>query len=445
MPVVTEREAIDSVAQTMPGPRPGERRMQMIYGVNQADQCWDFAVGPDRERTAERLREIDTRMIRLFLFDKGAPDPITAWPLFAAYVQAVLDVGATPMITFAKFHRPFDDPRALRWFGNQCGDVVWNCIEQWGPDAVKKWYWCVWNEPNSDWIGGGLSFELYRQIYEEVAQSVIRWLKPHLGNAKPLIGGPAVEGFQPFWMDWVWRFVNEIDNSLIGFVDWHCYGDWREHGERGAPLDGAVHRALMISQTPDYEARCRAIARLLKGRDILNICGELNTHSHYWTEVRERFNHSIFGAAFYTSAMLYLMRGGADAEMFWTGTEDKGGYGMLNKHGDPRPVFHAKKLCAQHIRYGDWISFPTRTDDRPPVDVVVARGEDGQQSALVVHLQEQPATYEWAALAGDLPDCHRLLKIDASTGNSVVEARFDGTINLDGFGVAVVTNGGSRS
>ena len=38
-------------------------------------------------------------------------------------------------------------------------------------------------------------------------------------------------------MDWVWRFLNEIDNELIGFLDWHCYGDWREHGENNAPAD----------------------------------------------------------------------------------------------------------------------------------------------------------------------------------------------------------------
>jgi hypothetical protein len=441
MSVVNERARTRSATLLQPQPRLGEQRMQMLYGVNQADQCWDFAVGPDRERTAERLREIDTRMIRLFLFDKGAPDPVKAWPLFTAYVDAVLNVGATPMITFAKFHRPFDDPRALRWFANQCGDVVWNCLEQWGPEVVKKWYWCVWNEPNSDWIGGGLSFELYRQIYEAVAQSVLHWLKPHLDGRKPLIGGPAVEGFQPFWMDWVWRFVNEIDNSLIGFVDWHCYGDWREHGERGAPVDGRVHRALMIAQTPDYERRCRAIAGMLKGRDILNICGELNTHSHYWTEVRERFNYSVFSAAFYTSAMLHLMRGGADAEMFWTGTEDKGGYGMMNKHGDGRPVFHAKKLCAQHIRRGDWISFRMRDDTGLPVDVVSARGEDGRRSALVVHLQEQPATYLLSDLIDDDVDARQLLKIDAGTGNDVVTQVFDGTLTFDGYGVAVVTNG----
>lgn len=163
-----------------------ETRMQMLYGVNQADQCADFAVGPARERIWARLREIDTRLIRLFLFDKGAPDPVSEWPVFAAYVQAVLNVGATPMITFAKLHRPRDDPRALRWFANQCADVVWNCIERWGGEVVRDWYWCVWNEPNNAWISGDISFEQYRRIYEEIAYGALRWLAPYLGSRKLL-------------------------------------------------------------------------------------------------------------------------------------------------------------------------------------------------------------------------------------------------------------------
>jgi hypothetical protein len=414
--------------------------MRMLYGVNQADECWDFAVGPERERIWARLREIDTRLIRLFLFDKGAPDPVMEWSLFASYVQAVLNVGARPMITFAKFQRPFDDPRAVRWFADQCADVVWGCIEQWGAEAVRDWYWCVWNEPNSGWIGGGLTFEQYRRIYEEVAQAILRWLAPCLDGRKPLIGGPAVEGFPLFWMDWVWRFVNEIDNALIGFVDWHRYGDWREHGENNAPSDGVTHRALIMSQTPDYEMRTRAIARQLDGREIANICGELNAHSHYTVPVRARFNHSIFGAAFYTSALLYLMRGGADGEMFWNGTENTGGYGMMDSRARPAPVFYAKQLCANYIRYGDWISFPTWEQPRTPVDVVVARGEAGRRSALLVHLKDVAAVYALSELDADLAECRRLLKIDHGTSNQVMETTCGGTVSFEGYGVAVVTN-----
>jgi Glycosyl hydrolases family 39 len=424
---------------TVRGRNPTETRMQMLYGVNQADQCRDFAVGPARELIGQRLREVDTRLIRLFLFDKGAPDPVTEWPVFASYVRAVLNVGATPMITFAKLSRPLDDPRAVRWFANQCADVVWSCVEQWGGEAVRDWFWCVWNEPNNAWISGPVTFEQYRRVYEEVAEGVLRWLAPYLGGRKARIGGPAVEGFQPFWWDWAWRFVHEIDNRLIGFLDWHRYADWRNYGENGAPRDEAAYRGLILSVAPDYELRARAVAELVRGRDILNICGELNTHSHYTEPVRAHFNQSVFGATFYTAALLRLMRGGAFAEMFWTGTEDRGGYGMMNKHGDPWPVFHAKRLCARYVRHGDWISFPAGGNGQAPVDVVIARGEDGRRSALVVHLTGGAAKYAASDLTGGDADYQTLLKIDEGTGNRVAQAAFDGTVPFEGHGVAVVT------
>ena len=63
--------------------RPAGQRMKLQYGVNQADQCWDFAMGPARERIWMRLREIDTRLIRLFLFDKGDPNHVNEWETFA--------------------------------------------------------------------------------------------------------------------------------------------------------------------------------------------------------------------------------------------------------------------------------------------------------------------------------------------------------------------------
>lgn len=417
-----------------------ETRMRTRYGVNQADQCWDFAVGEERKRIWSMLQEIDTRMIRLFLFDKGAPDPVAEWPVFASYVQAVLEVGAVPMITFAKLHRPLDDPRAVRWFANQCSDVVWGCMEQWGPEVVRDWYWCVWNEPNNAWISGDVSFEQYRRLYEAIATQVIRWVGPYLDGRKPKIGGPAIEGFQPFWMDWVWRFVNEIDNSLIGFLDWHCYGDWRDYGEEGAPSDPATYRALMMSKTAEYGVRARTIGQMLEGRGIENICGELNAHSHYTIPVRAGFNHSVFGATFYASALLHLLRAGVDAEMFWTGTEDEGGYGMMSSHGEPRPSFHAKRLIAQHIRYGDLLAFPEIEPDGRPIDFVVARGDDGRTSGLLVHLKDEPAAYQLAALDPRLADLPIVLKIDDARGDCVVVCDADGSVSFDGHGVAVATN-----
>jgi hypothetical protein len=416
-----------------------ESQMRMYYGVNQADACQAFALGESAGRIQQNLREIDSRIIRLFLYDKGAPDPVTQWPIFASYVQAVLNTGAKPMITFAKMHKPVYDLEAVDEFANQCGDVVRRCIEQWGGDVAREWYWCVWNEPNNEWISGPVTFVQYRHIYEQIADRCLHWLQPYLQGRRPLIGGPGVEGFQPFWMDWVWRFLNEIDNELIGFLDWHCYGDWREHGENNAPADGAAHRRLLMGLIGEYQNRARVIGQMLEGRGMLNICGELNCHSHYTEKVRARFNYSIFGATYYISALLQLMRAQVDAEMFWVGTEEAGGYGMMNKHGDPWPSFHAKKLCAQYIRPGDWISFPTGPSGNGSVDVVVACGQDGRRSALIVHQKEELASFDLAKLVPGITGLQTVLKIDSGTNNQITHADHDGTIRFDRFGVAVVT------
>jgi hypothetical protein len=416
-----------------------ETRMRLRYGVNEADSWWHFAIGPGRERIWARLRQLRPHIVRIFLFDKHAPDPVREWKTFEAYVGAVLQLDAIPMITFAKSLRPADDPRAIRWFAERCGDVVWGAMERWGAEAVSQWYWCVWNEPNSTWIGGGLTFEQYREVYEAVAEAIVRWLGPHLEGRRPNIGGPAVEGFAPFWMDWVWRFVNEVDPSLIGFVNWHLYTEWREEGEAGAPLEAAALRALILAQTPEYRDRAEAVGRLINGSGVLNICGEWNAHSHYLPKVRARFNQSMFGAAYGASVLLQLMRGGVDAEMLWTGTDVECGYGVLDGDGEPTPLFYAKALCAESVRLGDWISFPD-FERHPDLDGVVVRGQDGRHSAFLVHLANSVAAYEISEFISDGIGPLRLLKIDGSSASRLVEMAPDSVIRFNGYGVAALTN-----
>src|SRR5262249_33248604 len=156
---------------------------------------------------------------------------------------------------------------------------------------------------------------------------------------------------------WVWRFVNEIDNAVIGFASWHQFGDWREVGAWGAPVDEATFRALLMARVSEYETRARAVGRMLKGRDILNVCGELNAHAHHEPRVSRAYNQTAFGAAYYAAALIHLMRGGADLELWKSGSDDGGPYGLIDGEAKPTPVFAARRLCAEHIRFGDHLRF----------------------------------------------------------------------------------------
>lgn len=414
------------------------RAQRLRYGLNETVNWRQFAAGARREEVWARFRELGTSVVRLLAFEKGAPDPVEEWERFAECVDAVLAAGAVPMVSFAKFAPPYDDPAAVHDFAGRCAGVVARCVRQWGGPAVRDWFWGVWQHPNSEWVSAGLTFDHYRSIYEETAKAILGHLSPFLEGRRPRIGGPAADGFQPFWADWVWRFVNEIDNALIGFASWHQFGDWREVGAWGAPADEQVFRTLLLGRVSEYESRTRAVARMVRGRGILNVCGELNAHAHHEPHVSRAYNQTVFGAAYYASALIHLMRGGADLELRKSGTDDGGPYGLLDGAGRPTPVFEAKRLCAGHVRFGDVVRFPQGRAG-PGVDVVVAAGAGGRRSTLIVHRNDVTAAYAADELTGEPAAYDTLLKLDRGTDGRVAEERFDGRVRFEGYGVAVAT------
>jgi hypothetical protein len=220
------------------------------------------------------------------------------------------------------------------------------------------------------------------------------------------------------------------------------YGDWRPGGEAGSPGDDNVYRHLLLAQTPDYGARARGIRQMLSGRNVLNICEELNVNSHHQRHVSERFNRTAFGAAYYASALFHLLRGEADVEMWWTATEDSGPYGLIDRDGTPTPVCYAKQLCTRHVRFGDQLSFPSISPRHWDIDLVVSAEPRGRRSAMLVHLDGGKRRF---ALSDeiDFPACSGsfvLKKIDERTGDSIVTAPYGGVIEFDGYGVAAVSN-----
>lgn len=427
--------------------------MQLQYGFNEVDGWWSLSGGEHSAQVQKRLRLMGTKVIRVFVFDKPVPQPEKAleWGWFAGYINGVLAAGAVPMITFAKFHPPHDDPRALRTFLSRCEEIVWNCLEVWGGEKVRDWYWCIWNEPNNYQVGGDLSFPVYRDIYERTAETIYALLKPYLGDRKLLVGGPAACGFQPNWQDWIARLVDEVDEKFVSFVSWHHYGDWRPvvtssslgfdlKGSPEAP-EGAAYRRLLMAQTPEYEARAKAVSRIIAGRNIQNFCGELNTIVHHKRVFTGDLNQNEFGAAYYASALIHLIRGGADLEMRWSATMmDSDSYGLIDKDGTPTQAALAKQLFAQQIRYGDAIRFPQASGADENIDMVVALGDDGRLGGVVANTSSEQRAISIQDWDPVFARCSDVFRIDRSTGGKVVRQKFDGTLHINGYGMAILTN-----
>jgi hypothetical protein len=258
-------------------------------------------------------------------------------------------------------------------------------------------------------------------------------------------------------MDWIAHMVADLDDRMLGFVNWHMYADWRpavpsdtmEVKLWGAPdaPNGAVFEALAMAQTPQYEARARGVGRLLNGRDVLNVCGELNTVAHHEHVFTLGLNQNTFGAAYYASALIHLIRGGADLEMRWTATSKKldwgerdDAYGLMSIAGEPTPACLAKQIFAQHVRFGDLVRFPAPAEAEG-VDAVVASNA-GRLSAVFVNTSPGRRIVKPCDWDEPLANSGGVLRLDASTGNRVVREPFDGTITLQGYGLAVATTAG---
>src|SRR5262245_32411001 len=98
---------------------------RLRYGACEVVNWHGFSQGAGREAIWAQHRLLGTEVIRIHAFERGIPDPIKEWPAFASYIQAVLNSGATPMVTFARAKPPFDSSHNRRWFANRCGEVVW--------------------------------------------------------------------------------------------------------------------------------------------------------------------------------------------------------------------------------------------------------------------------------------------------------------------------------
>jgi xylan 1,4-beta-xylosidase len=214
--------------------------------------------------------------------------------------------------------------------------LVLHWVERYGLEEVSEWSFETWNEPNlkNFWTGTRKDyFKLYRHTAEAI-KSVDAGLK---------VGGPATA--QTAWIE---EFLDycERNHLPVDFVTTHYYPT-DAFGEEEAKTDkklAAVPREVMRSQ-----------AEKVKGQ-----AGELPIYFTEWnisSDPRHALHDEPFAAA-YATRILMSLRGLVHGYSFWTFSDIfeenyfpsvpfHGGFGLLNLHSIPKPIYRAFQLLRQ--------------------------------------------------------------------------------------------------
>lgn len=211
--------------------------------------------------------------------------------------------------------------------------LVRHWVDRYGLQEVRQWYFEVWNEPNlvHFWTGTQQQyFTLYRHTVE-----AIKSVDPSLR-----VGGPATAQSA-----WVAEFVAfcEAHDLPADFVSTHYYPT-DAFGEIGADTVTQLANAPRdVMRDRAREARRDAAGRPLyytewnvssNPRDLLH---DQPFAAAYATRILMNIASEVQGYSFWTLSDIF-------AENYFPSTPFHGGFGLLNLHGIPKPVYRAFEL-----------------------------------------------------------------------------------------------------
>jgi xylan 1,4-beta-xylosidase len=198
---------------------------------------------------------------------------------------------------------------------------------------VCRWPFEVWNEPNLEAFGSGRQAD-YFALYRETVRA-IKNVDPALR-----VGGPATAASA--WIDDFLTLAQRSDLS-IDFVSTHQYPT-DAFGEPGDDTETQLSK----SRYGVMRAHAQDVRRQCGGRPLYYT--EWNTSSN----PRDPLHDQPFAAAFAVN-ILMSVADVVDAYSWWTCSDIfnenympsvpyQGGFGLLNIHGVPKPVYRAFEL-----------------------------------------------------------------------------------------------------
>ena len=247
-----------------------------------------------------------------------------------SFMPSMLSSGAS---TVFQYRANITPPKDYRQWGKLIDRLVRHWIDRYGPDEIGKWCLEVWNEPNlkAFWTGGKKGYHaLYRTTVETI-KNIDSGLK---------VGGPssAQSAWIPEFLDYCAQHKLPVD-----FVSTHYYPT-DAFGQIGADtLTQLEHAPRDVMKEKAQTARVQA--------------GDLPLYYTEWnvsSNPRDPLHDESFAAAFAANIALSVDPF-VEGYSFWTFTDIfeenyfpsvpfHGGFGLLNLHGIPKPIYRAFQL-----------------------------------------------------------------------------------------------------
>lgn len=206
-------------------------------------------------------------------------------------------------------------------------------IARYGIEEVKSWFFEVWNEPNLDAFGSGKQedyFKLYKSTIEAI-KSVDAQLK---------VGGPATAANA-----WIKDFIAfcQANQLPTDFISTHHYPT----DAFGKPGD-------------DTEAQLAASKRSVLRDQAQTVVSEAEGKPVYYTEwssssnPRDHLHDEPYAAAFAIKTLMevdplvkaysYWTFSDIFEENYFPSIPFHGGFGLINLHGVPKPIYRAYEI-----------------------------------------------------------------------------------------------------
>jgi xylan 1,4-beta-xylosidase len=247
-----------------------------------------------------------------------------------SFMPSMLASGSSTVFQYCANITP---PRDYRQWGKLIDRLVRHWIDQYGLDEIREWYFEVWNEPNLSafWSGG-------KNAYQDLYRTTVETIKNVDSRLK--VGGPASAQ-----SDWIIELLDYCDKRKlpIDFISTHYYPT-DAFGKIGA---GTFNR---FQHAPHDVMKEKAKMANAQARGLPLYYTEWNVSS----DPRDPLRDEPFAAAFAVNIALSVDPF-VTGYSFWTFTdifdEDyfpsmpfHGGFGLLNLHGIPKPVYRAFQL-----------------------------------------------------------------------------------------------------